>query len=428
LRSKEVARTMAHGTSRGMRSYVNKVFDIEAKLTALADPRCEPDVPQAAVLSTWFWALCKRLPSTEQVGDMLKDKRWRARLGLKDGDGGSPDTAGRVLDGLLVDEVNELALEGFFAARRAGILKDDGPYGLRCAIVDMNELFKSEKVHCSACMVRKKTVGEGADKREVVLEYYHQAVALVWASGEIAWPMGWELLKPGEGELPAALRLLARLLPRLSKSIDIVLGDALYCCRPYFRLVHDHGLDGLAISSGVTEMDEEIALTMRTVAPVVGANKVAHWSHESEAWQRDVGCKLRVIHHENRSATSVKAYRHERKQMRIVTTAEVAVLPDGQGWQVGRCRWHIEDGTFNVLTKDYSLEHNYRHSTTAILMLLVLRALAYCLTKAYWRYATARAKTGPRCFLAWWQDVLGDDWVRYLDAALTEAPAPNGSG
>ncbi len=408
---------MAHGSSKAMRAYVNKVFDLEAKLAAFSDARREPSVPQAQILTTWFWALCKRLPSTEQVGDLLANKAWRVRIGLRDEQGGSPDTAGRILDELVVDEVNELALAEFFAARRAGILKDDGPYGLKCVIVDMNELFKSEKVHCAKCRVRKKTVGEGMDQREVD-EYYHQAVALVWASGEIAWPIGWELLLPDEGELPAALRLLARLLPKLSKSIDMVLGDALYCCRPYFKLAVDHGVGALAISSGVTEMDEEIELTVRMETPVVGVNKVAHWSDDSEAWQKDVGCTLRVMQYENRAAS--KSYRHERKHLRVVTTADVAILPDGQGWQVSRSRWHIEDGTFNVLTKDYSLEHNYRHSTTAILMLLVLRSLAYCLTQAYWRFAAARSQDRPRCFLVWWKEVLVEDWVRYLDAAAPE--------
>ncbi len=63
-------------------------------------------------------------------------------------------------------------------------------------------------------------------------------------------------MAPGEGELTAALRLLTRLLPKLKKSIDLVLGDALYCCRPYLKLAYDHGVGALAISSGVTEMDE----------------------------------------------------------------------------------------------------------------------------------------------------------------------------
>ncbi|PYU61639.1 MAG: hypothetical protein DMG55_06980, partial [Acidobacteria bacterium] len=85
-------------------------------------------------------------------------------------------------------------------------------------------------------------------------------VALTWVSGPISLVIGWEVLAPGEGELTAALRLLERLLPRLGKSLDLVLGDGLYCCRPFFKTVCGAGLDGLAISSGQTEMDEEIDL------------------------------------------------------------------------------------------------------------------------------------------------------------------------
>jgi len=415
---------MAHGSCRAFRGYVNKVWEVETRLGALTDSRIDPVVPQGAMLNTWFWSFARRVKSTEQVGKLLKDKRWRRRMGLRDEDGGSPDTAAEVLDQLLLDEINELALEQFFVARRAGILKDDGPYGLRCAIVDMNELYCSERIHCDQCLVRHKDVGQGVN-RHTIVEYHHDAVALVWAGSKMAWPVNWELLRPGEGELTAALRLLRRLLPKLGKTLDLVLGDALYCCRPFFQLVHGYGIGALAVSSGTTEMDEEMDLLARSEQPKVGANHVAHWAMESEAWQRDVGCKLRVTHYENRAAS--KSYRHKRKQLRLMTTSKIDVLPSGQGWQVGRCRWAIENGTFNILTRDYNLEHNYHHTTTAIAMLLVLRALAYCTTQAYRLFAQARSKNAPDSFLDWWQEVLNQDWVRYLDAALSE-PAPMASG
>ena len=134
---------MAYGTVAGMRRYVNKTFQLEAQLGVFTDGRVDPTVPLVPVLTTWFWGLTRRLPSTEQVGDLLQDPRWRARLGLRPEDGGSPDTAGRVLDELSREEWHEFALESFFQGRRAGVLSDAGPYGQRCAIVDLNELFTS---------------------------------------------------------------------------------------------------------------------------------------------------------------------------------------------------------------------------------------------------------------------------------------------
>jgi len=50
--------------------------------------------------------------------------------------------------------------EDFFVPRRAGILTDEGLYGKRGAVLDLNELFKSEKVHGDQCQVGEKTMGD----------------------------------------------------------------------------------------------------------------------------------------------------------------------------------------------------------------------------------------------------------------------------
>jgi hypothetical protein len=192
----EEAAAMAFGTIAGMRKYVGKTFALEERLGDFTDGRVDPVVPLGPLLSTWFWGLAKRLPSTEQVGDLLQDPRWRKLVGLRREDGGSPDTAGRVLDELSHEEWHELALECFFRARRAGLLTDDGPYGMRCAIVDLNELFQSRKRHCPDCQEREVTVVDRSGAKRKVREYFHQAVALVWAGGNITWPIDWELCGP----------------------------------------------------------------------------------------------------------------------------------------------------------------------------------------------------------------------------------------
>ena len=217
--------------------------------------------------------------------------------------------------------------------------------------------------------------------------------------------------------MTAALRLLERLLPRLRKSLDLILGDALYCCRPFFQAVCGAGLEGLAISSGQTEMDEEIELLQKTDPPhTVPGLDVAVWGMESEAWRPQLKRKLRVIHCERRY--EAPAWKHERQQLRVVTSVPVEILPAGQGWKVGRARWRIENGIFNVLTRDYSLTHNYHHAVPALVALLAMRSFACFLTQAYWCYATARSAPAPTRFRQWCQQILIEDWVRYLDQAL----------
>ncbi len=411
---------MACGDFAGLWRYVHKTFEVKQLLGGLTDGRCDPKVPLQGLALTWLFAFMRRLASTEQAGNLLNDPRWRKLIGLVEQDGGSPDTLARALDQLTPGELNDLLLRIFFQARRAGILKDDGPFGKRCAIVDMNELFTSEKVHCDRCQVRvKKKAGPDGTVCEVN-EYYHQAVALVWAGADVAWPIGWEVLEPGEGEWTAAQRLLKRLLPQLGQSLDFVMGDGLYCCRDFFKLAREAGVAPLAIASGQTEMDGEMQLLMETAAPkrMLGQD-VDMWELESEAWEKDVGCKLRVLHY--RREYPAKDWKHERRELRLVTSCPVEVLPVGQGWSLGRCRWRIENGTFNLQTRFHGLTHNYHHGPVAILALLVFRSLAQCLVWAYHRFATARSKSAPKTFLAWFTAVLVEDWVRFLDRALAAA-------
>src|SRR5271157_3128066 len=149
---------MAYGSCRGMRRYVNKVFELEKRLGGMSDGRVDPTVPLPPIMKTWIWAFMRRTTSTEQIGNLLKDARWRKRVGLTDEDGGSPDTAARALDTLKLEEIQEQAVDLFLVARREGLLKDDGPFGHRGLIVDMSELFCSESIHCADCQVREKEV------------------------------------------------------------------------------------------------------------------------------------------------------------------------------------------------------------------------------------------------------------------------------
>lgn len=367
-----------------------------------------------AILVTWLWSFVRRLPSTEEVGELLQDVRWQRRLGLKRTFRGCPDTAARALEHLDVEELSELLLQMFFTARRAGLLKG-GAYGVRCAAVDMNELFASTARHCPDCQVREKRVSGRDGTTRVIKEYFHQAVALVWVEGDRNWPLGWELLRPGEGELTAALRLLERVLPRLRGSLDLVLGDGLYCCRPFFRCVTAQGIDALAISSGLTEMDGEIEELQANEKPreLVGKGVVV-WELESEAWRAELKRSLRVAHFQR--VDSAKPWKHVRHHLRVVSTCGIGAVPTAHYWQIGRSRWRIENGTFNLLTREVALSRNFHHQRVAIHALLVLRSLALALLEAYRAFATARSAAAPRR-QRWFRLVFIEDWVRYLDSA-----------
>jgi hypothetical protein len=413
---------MSYGTAAKARAYANKVAQIEERLAKLSDGRREPDVPLAPILTTWFWGMVKRLPSMEQVGKMLQDPQWRRKMGLRPNQGGGPDMAGRALDQLSIEELNDLLLAVFFDLVRAGTLKP-GPFGLRCLAVDAVELIKSEHVECTQCQVRKKKVKRDGQDVEVE-EHYHQAVCLAWLGESFAFPIAWQLIEPGGSELNTSIRLLDRLLPRLKQSIDLVLADALYCCRPFLATVERHHVCSMTICSGTTEMDREMDLYRACEkGRSVLAGKLQGWEMTSSEWEKDIKTKLRVIHLER--AYEEPDWKKVRKNLRVVTTLPVDRLPLAQAWGVGRARWDIENPVFNELTRDYSLDHNFHHSIPAIAALLVLRSLALGFTKAYHRFATARTKAKP-VLLDWFQAIFERDWVRYLDCDLDVAVPDSG--
>ena len=74
---------MSYGSFQGMWRYVKKIFKIEETFDSFSDQRREPKVPLKPVLLTWLWAMIRRVKSTEQVGDLLLDPRWRKILALK---------------------------------------------------------------------------------------------------------------------------------------------------------------------------------------------------------------------------------------------------------------------------------------------------------------------------------------------------------
>jgi hypothetical protein len=66
----------------------------------------------------------------------------------------------------------------------------------------------------------------------------------------MAVPLDIELIRPGEGEVIAAKRLLERVLQRYGRFFDAVVGDALYLETPFFNFCIDHGKHVVAVIKG----------------------------------------------------------------------------------------------------------------------------------------------------------------------------------
>jgi hypothetical protein len=83
-----------------------------------------------------------------------------------------------------------------------------------------------------------------------VIEYYHRGVVCHLVGFNIAVPLDVELIRPGEGEIIAAKRLLERVLQRYGRFFDALIGDALYFEAPFFNFCIDHGKHAVAVIKG----------------------------------------------------------------------------------------------------------------------------------------------------------------------------------
>ena len=90
--------------------------------------------------------------------------------------------------------------------------------------------FPSRHRCCEGCSERKVTVhGQGE------IEYYHRGVVCHLIGFDMAVPLDVEMLRPGEGEIVAAKRLLQRVILDYGRFFDAVVGDALYLEAPFFN-------------------------------------------------------------------------------------------------------------------------------------------------------------------------------------------------
>jgi hypothetical protein len=80
-----------------------------------------------------------------------------------------------------------------------------------------------------------------------VTEYYHRGVVAHLIGLPLPIVLDIEMIRPGEGEIVAARRLLVRLLERYERFFDAVEGDALYFESALFELCRKHHKYVLAV-------------------------------------------------------------------------------------------------------------------------------------------------------------------------------------
>ncbi|MFQ5814261.1 MAG: hypothetical protein ACE5I2_13880, partial [Anaerolineae bacterium] len=278
--------------------YLEKVFDFRVRVTQLGDRRVKPRIATANVWLAVLAMFALRLRSFHRLEQELRRaKRWESWVGTEKP---SADTVGRVmtrLEGLreLVVVLNRIAWRN-----KAIHLRPQESY--RVVAVDGHELWSSRARCCPECLVRHVTVGD-----QTVVAYYHRVVMAQWIGVRPPAILDLELIKPHEGEVVAARRLVKRLFSSYGRLIDVISADALYLEAPFVREVLEAGKHVVVVLKQEARDLYQDALRLR---PFVEPKLIEEGSRTTRLWDlaeldsfRSLGRPVRVVWAEEETVT-----------------------------------------------------------------------------------------------------------------------------
>jgi hypothetical protein len=257
---------------------------------------------------------------------------------------------------------------------RQGVLREFRHMGALVILLDATGEYSSNCIGCPDCCTRTHSDG--------TVEYYHQMLAAVIAHPDkkTVLPLAPEPIIRQENatkndcEINAAKRLLPKIRALYPKRRIIIVADGIYSKGPFIKLLEELKFDYILVSkkddhaglvseyirrraAGETEEYEESGenvtqgfcwingLPLNATHPDIKVNLLDFWELEKE--EEEPGTWIWI--------TNLKLTRHN--VHRIMRT--------------GRCRWKVENETFNTLkNQGYNLEHNYGHGKQHLAVVL----------------------------------------------------------
>jgi len=208
------------------------------------------------------------------------------------------------------------------------------------------------------------------------IQYYHKIVALAVVSTPFPIPLGIRFQKDGEGEVSCALALLKDLVGQLGRCfLDVLVGDALYLQSPFVQEVEELGLDW--------------AFTLKENQPELlreAERELCGWHLPEVDWP--VADRLvRVV-----KTVRIDNQRHIEKKVEVTrestnfyaTNFQLGSIPALLIHQLGRGRWRIDTEAFQTITVGCHLKHPAVHQSTALVVLTMIRVLAFTLSLVFY--------------------------------------------
>jgi hypothetical protein len=293
-----------------------------------------------------------------------------------------------ILDGIDIDPLNEAFADLFWEVQRSGDLKQwlfDDQYYL--VAIDGSGYFCSDNISCPQCLVRRTKGKE---------QYYHQLVAavLVHPVTKQVIPLAVEPIVRADGnakndcERNATSRLLKRLRKHHPKLNILILEDGLSSNAPHIADLKEHKMHFLlgAKPGDHEHLFEQVEEAMERDDYLVESLTVAK-ARKTVQTQTQYMTDL-ALNKSNKDVRVNFLQHHEFEGQSFETLTRFSWVTDldlsGKSLELyqraGRCRWRVENETFNTLkNQGYKLEHNYGHgqkNLTTVLALLMFLAFA----------------------------------------------------
>lgn len=388
-------------------AYLDKVFDFSLWVSALPEGRQFPQHAWKKVFDAVFLGAAMQIPSLLQIEAECHHGVLAKRIGPI-----SDDTLGYALERQSPQPLFALSCEMVRRLKRNGVLRSAWSRGLVVAAVDGIEICSSFARCCDACMEREiQHKVNGALQTD--LQYYHRIVAVVLVSPDFPIPLGVRFQKNGETEVACALALLQDLVAQLGRRfLDMLVGDALYLQAPFVKEVERLGLVwAFTLKENQPELLREAERRVLESPPgrhTEPDREIQSWHLPEVDWpvaDRSVRIVKTVrSEHQRRVTVSKKDASRTKGKTALsrqstnfyATNFELGSISPLFIHQLSRSRWRIDTEVFQTITTDCHLKHPAVHQTTALVVLTMIRFLAYTLSLVFYQ-RQVRSHARRRC-------------------------------
>jgi len=403
-----------------LEAYLDKVFGFSALVDALPEGRESPQHPWKKVFDAVFLGAAMQISSLLQIEAECCDGALAKRIGPI-----SDDTIGYALQRQSPEPVFALSCEIARRLKRNGVLRSDWSRGLVVAAVDGIEICSSFVRCCDACMEREIQHKVNGELRTDI-QYYHRIVVVAVVSTPFPIPLGLRFQKNGEGEVACALALLQDLDKQLGRRfLDVLVGDALYLQAPFVKEVENLGL-AWAFTLKENQPDLLREAERLTQASPTGVHaetdrEIRYWHLPEVDWPvadrlvrivKTVRIEQRrrvTIGEKDGQRTKSKTAAPQESTNFYATNFELGSISPLFIHEFSRSRWRIDTEVFQTITNDCHLKHPAVHQTTALVVLTMIRFLAYTLSLVFYHrqvrsHARGKCETFHECAkrIAYW--------------------------